>query len=100
MFIYLLVTENKEIRWALENVDSNQSGIYPRKQRCHYTSPDSHVMHHSHGKDVRGKPCWRMLHKNPTKEYLCCQKDDPRNLKVNNIENLSFMHSLGRGIKK
>ena len=61
MFICLLLTENKEMRWALENVDSDQSEIYPRKRRCHYTSSDSHVTHHSHGKEVRGKPCWKIL---------------------------------------
>ena len=83
MFIYLLVTENKEIRWALENVDSNQSEIYLRKQRCHYTSPDGHVTHHRYGKEVRGKPCWRMLQIS-NKKYPCCQKDESRNLNINN----------------
>ena len=35
-----------------------------------------------------------------TKEYLHYRKDNPRDLKVNNIEHLSFMHSLPTGIKK
>ena len=77
MFIYLLVTENKEMRWALENVDSNQSGIYPRKQRCHYTSPDSHVMHHCHGMEVRGKPCGECYTKIQQKNILVAKKMIP-----------------------